>query len=153
MLAKHSVGLRQKLLQYRARGFTPTQQRVSMTTATFKHIDPTSYTGKPWGKVDGDGKSFKQRDHERPVHNIRGNEGDLNDVDKTGFAVYHSPAQETTFTDDTAVREGYYPEVEALIKQRLGATKVHIFDHTIRRRRQDSPRQPVQQVHVDQTPA
>jgi len=34
----------------------------------------------------------------------------------------------------------------------LFAIQVVIFDHTIRRRTKDSPRQPVQQVHVDQTP-
>ena len=40
-----------------------------------------------------------------------------------------------------------------MLKRRLpGVKKVVIFDHTIRRRVKDAPRQLVQQVHVDQTP-
>lgn len=133
---------------------SPTQhiQRANMTTGVFKHIDTNSYTGKPWTKVDGPGMSYKQNDHDRPVHNIRGQEQDFS-TDKSGFAVYNSPAKEKLFVDDATVREGYYKEVEELLrKTHPNVKKVHIFDHTIRRRQKDSPRQPVQQVHVDQTP-
>nr|POE92413.1 hypothetical protein CFP56_69660 [Quercus suber] len=123
-----------------------------MPTASFKHIDLDSYTGKPWAKVDGPGQSYKYVDVDHPLHNIRDNVADFT-TDNAGFAVVHSPAQEKTFTDETAIREGYYPEVEKLLrKTHAGIKKVHIFDHTIRRRTKDSPRQPVQQVHVDQTP-
>ncbi|KIW25932.1 uncharacterized protein PV07_09066 [Cladophialophora immunda] len=129
-----------------------------MTTGTFKYIDPSSYVDsdvpfvKPWGKVDGPGYSFKLTDRERPVENIRGQESKFS-VDTSGFAVYNSPAQEKAFTDDAKVRESYYAEVEALLREKLpGVKKVVFFDHTIRRREKASPRQPVQQVHVDQTP-
>jgi len=129
-----------------------------MTTATFKHIDPTSYVEsteafvKPWSKVDGPGWSFKLIDKKRSVENLRGQEEKFS-VDTSGFAVYKSPAKETKFVDEKAIMEGYYKEVEQLLKEKLpGAKKVVIFDHTIRRRQANSPRQPVQQVHVDQTP-
>ncbi|EXJ54249.1 hypothetical protein A1O7_09586 [Cladophialophora yegresii CBS 114405] len=129
-----------------------------MTAATFKYIDPASYVKsdvpfvKPWGKVDGPGYSFKLTDRERSVEDIRGREREYN-IDNSGFAVYKSPAQEKAFTDDAKVRDGYYAEVEALLRQKLpGVKKVVFFDHTIRRREKASPRQPVQQVHVDQTP-
>ncbi|KAF2015822.1 hypothetical protein BU24DRAFT_422124 [Aaosphaeria arxii CBS 175.79] len=123
-----------------------------MSKAIFKHIDTTSYTGKPWGKVDGGGTSFEQKDYEREVHDLRGQE-DKFTTDNSGFAVYNYPATEKLFTDDAAVRGGYYAEVEQLLRAKLpGIKKIVIFDHTIRRRTKDSPRQPVQQVHVDQTP-
>jgi len=68
--------------------------------------------------------------------------------------VYNAPAKEKLFTDDNTVRNEYYAEIENTIKDKLpGVKKVVIFDHTIRRRVKDAPRQPVQQVHVDQTPA
>ncbi|KIW08305.1 uncharacterized protein PV09_01223 [Verruconis gallopava] len=131
----------------------------TMTTATFKYIDPTSYTDssepfiKPWSKVDGPGWSFRLVEHQRDVENLRGQEEKFT-TDNAGFAVYTSPAKEKTFTDDEAVRKGYYKEVEELLREKLpGVKKVVIFDHTIRRREKSSPRQPVQQVHVDQTPA
>jgi hypothetical protein len=123
-----------------------------MTIAKFKHIDTNSYTGKPWNKVDGPGTSFKQVFYERPLENIRGREHEFG-TDISGFAVYNAPAKEKVFTDDAAVRSGYYAEVEALLRDRIpGIKRVEIFDHTIRRRIKDSPRQPVQQVHVDQSP-
>jgi hypothetical protein len=126
-----------------------------MTSGVFKYIDPASYdsAAKPWAKVDGPGRSFRTRDYDRPVENIRGQESAFS-IDKSGFAVYRSPAKEQLFTDEEAVRKGYYAEVEAVLREKLeGVKKVVIFDHTIRRRDKSSPRQPVQQVHVDQTPA
>jgi hypothetical protein len=124
-----------------------------MTTATFKYIDPTSYQGKPWGKVDGPGQSFVLKDHQREVTSLRGREQDFS-TENSGFAVYTHPAREQAFTDDATIRNGYYAEVEAMLRERLPGKvrKVVIFDHTIRRRDKTSPRQPVQQVHVDQTP-
>lgn len=123
-----------------------------MTTATFKHINTSSYEGKPWAKVDGPGQGFKQDDYSRPVHNIREDQAAFT-TDSSGFSLHHSPANEKEFVDDSAVRDGYYGEVEALLrKTHKGVHKVVIFDHTIRKRDKNSPRQPVQQVHVDQTP-
>lgn len=121
-------------------------------------MDPTSYSDsqepfvKPWGKVDGPGKSFTETNTPHQVENIRGQEHTFG-TDVSGFAVYNYPAQEKSFRDDKAVREGYYAEVEAVLREKLpGVKKVVMFDHTIRRREKASPRQPVQQVHVDQTP-
>lgn len=124
-----------------------------MTTATFKYIDTSSYTGKPWSKVDGPGTSFTLQDHQRNVISLRGQESQFS-TDTSGFAVYQHPAQEKVFTDEAAIRNGYYAEVESMLRARLPGKvkKVVIFDHTIRRRVKDAPRQPVQQVHVDQTP-
>ncbi len=134
------------------RTFGTSPPTANMTTAVFKHIDTNSYTGKPWAKVDGPGKAFQQNDHTRSVYSIRDKQSEFT-TDNSGFAVHTFPAKEKLFTDDQAVREKYYKEVEELLKQtHQGVKKVYIFDHTIRRRQKDSPRQPVQQVHVDQTP-
>ena len=130
-------------------------QSTTMTTATFKYIDPASYEGKgkPWGKVDGPGKSFTLKDYQRNVTSLRGIESQFS-TENSGFAVYNHPAQEKLFTDESEIRNKYYAEVESMLKERLPGKvkKVVIFDHTIRRRDKNAPRQPVQQVHVDQTP-
>ncbi|KAL2752312.1 hypothetical protein ACRALDRAFT_1072288 [Sodiomyces alcalophilus JCM 7366] len=130
-----------------------------MTTGVFKYVDPTTITRsdvpfvKPWSKVDVDKTSFKQTTRQFPVANLRDSPPSSFGTDISGFALYHAPATEKDFTDDSAVRGGYYAEVEALVREKLpGVKKVVIFDHTIRRRIGSSPRQPVQQVHVDQTP-
>ncbi|WYZ33856.1 hypothetical protein EsH8_I_000132 [Colletotrichum jinshuiense] len=73
---------------------------------------------------------------------------------RAGFGVYHAPAVEKYFNDDVRIQREYYSEVEYLLRQRLpGVKKVVIFDHTIRRRDVSSVRQPVQLVHIDQTPS
>jgi hypothetical protein len=125
-----------------------------MTTATFQHIVPNSYMSKPWSKVDGPEKSYKDQGYHQEVHNLRGREKEFT-TDNSGFTVIHSPAREKLFFSDEAVRQGYYSEVEALVRENSPGKikKIHVFDHTIRRRQADSPRQPVQQVHVDQTAA
>ncbi|KAK4143928.1 uncharacterized protein C8A04DRAFT_11874 [Dichotomopilus funicola] len=136
------------------------------TTGEFRYLDPASIAPgtKPWTKVDGGGTSFTLTPRDRTVHNIRphlnnpsttthhGNFG--TDIDVAGFAVYHAPAQEKDFTSEDAVRTGYYAEVEALLRAKLPGrvARVEIFDHTIRKHDPTSPRQPVRQVHVDQTP-
>jgi hypothetical protein len=70
----------------------------------------------------------------------------------SSFAVFRDAAKEKLFVDDAAIRNDYHAEAESMLRKRLpGVKKVVIFDHTIRRRVKDAPRQPVQQVHVDQT--
>jgi hypothetical protein len=147
------------------RNIVPINQRFSSTAATmtsgvFKYMDTESFDktatvhpSKAWAKVDGPGWSFKLKDYDFNVNNIRGRESEFS-TDISGFSVYHSPANEKAFTDEAAVRNGYYPEVEALLRKQLpGIKKVVFFDHTIRKHDPSSARQPVQQVHVDQTPA
>ncbi len=96
--------------------------------------------------------SFTLKDYQRNVTSLRGQEDQFS-TENSGFAVYKHPAQEKAFTDDDAIRKGYYAEVESMLRERLPGKvkKVVIFDHTIRRRDKNSARQPVQQVHVDQT--
>ncbi|KAL2125576.1 hypothetical protein VTJ04DRAFT_1941 [Mycothermus thermophilus] len=134
------------------------------TTGEFRYLDPASVPAgtRPFAKVDGGPPSFNFTTRRRSVHDLRealvqgsGPGAFGSDIDVAGFAVYHAPANEKDFTSDTAVRTGYYAEVEALLRAKLPGKIAHveIFDHTIRRRDPSAPRQPVQQVHVDQTPS
>ncbi|KAI1377308.1 hypothetical protein F4677DRAFT_52067 [Hypoxylon crocopeplum] len=146
-----------KTLQHSSKtSITPIlSQRANMTTAIFRHIDPLAIPPgtKPWVKVDADVTSFKVAEHKRSVNNLRGRESEFS-TDNSGFAVFNETSKEKSFTDDAAVRGGYYKEVEDLLRKRIpGIKKVVIFDHTIRRRTPEAARAPVQQVHVDQTPA
>ena len=91
------------------------------------------------------------------VENVRGREKDFT-LDKSGFEFHHRPSPETKFEDDEAIRSVYYEDSIQAIKELTGASRVVIFDHTIRRPRPegtpDTPenRGPVRQAHVDQTP-
>jgi len=131
----------------------------TMTFGDFNYVDPDTVIDsplpfvKPWAKVDGDYASFKQVKQTRPVTNIRGMESQFG-TDISGFAAHYAPSVEKAFTDDATIRTSYYAEVEALLREKLpgAVAKVVIFDHTIRRHEATSARQPVRQVHVDQTP-
>jgi hypothetical protein len=73
-------------------------------------------------------------------------------LDNNAFDTYQNiPSNETEFTDDAHIRSVYYPEVEKLLFDNIaGAHKVVLFDHTVRR--PTGNRNPVQHVHIDQTP-
>src|SRR5262245_27639837 len=79
-------------------------------------------------------------------------------LDEEGFDLVQHTSNVSNFYDDEEVTRIYYAEAEALLKRLTGADRVHVFDHTVRRRipgsedrRSDAPRQPVPRVHVDHT--
>ena len=55
-------------------------------------------------------------------------------LDREGFAVLHNASAVQDFWDEDEVRRVYYPEVQRVIAEATGASKVFIFDHTLRRR-------------------
>ncbi|ESZ90872.1 hypothetical protein SBOR_8741 [Sclerotinia borealis F-4128] len=106
---------------------------------------------------------------ELTVHDIRGSE-DQYTLDTTGFQVVNHVSQEKDFVDEEKIKNDYYKETEELLKRETGASKIFIFDHTIRResldKRATAPgstetvnnnpapvgiRGPVQRVHIDQS--
>ncbi|NKB49346.1 MAG: methyltransferase [Alphaproteobacteria bacterium] len=77
-------------------------------------------------------------------------------ADVTGFEFVDHQTAMTDFYNADALKSVYYPEVEALIKARIGAARVHIFDHTLRSgdeaaRNEKLLREPVLSVHNDYT--
>ncbi|MBN9516092.1 MAG: methyltransferase [Alphaproteobacteria bacterium] len=115
---------------------------------------PRNYTfeppaGVPRTNADHEAHAVKIRDA-RPIA------GHVS-LDANGFALLQHRSAVKDFFDDEKVRRVYYPEVERLVKQATGAYRVHIFDHTTRRRvldaetQADAPRQPVRRVHIDHT--
>ncbi len=79
-------------------------------------------------------------------------------LDREGFELLGHVSAVRDFYDDDEVRGVYYPEAERLIAEVTGASRVFIFDHTVRRRVPGThdrvvgvPRQPATRVHVDHT--
>lgn len=88
------------------------------------------------------------------IKDLRGNESNFT-LDNNAFAtVSNIHSEERDFTDDSQIKEIYYPEVEKLLLDNLpGSHRVLLFDHTIRRSSPNASRAPVTRVHIDQTPA
>jgi hypothetical protein len=79
-------------------------------------------------------------------------------LDVQGFALVDAPTAVTDFYDEAQLEATYYREAEDLVKHATGASRVVVFDHTIRRREQGvedrtpgTPRQPVTRIHGDYT--
>ena len=82
------------------------------------------------------------------------------DVDVQGFQVVSHHTAVRDFWDEAQTLALGHPEVAELVKAVTGASRVVVFDHTLRRRddgvRDRTPgqaRQPASRVHVDQTVA
>jgi hypothetical protein len=95
--------------------------------------------------------------HEVAIANARGILAELT-LDEEGFGLVQHKSAVRDFYDDEEVKGVYYPEAERILKDLTGADRVHIFDHTVRRRvpggedrQANAPRQPVPRVHVDHT--
>ena len=128
--------------------------RGSVTTKLQFYSAPADGS-KPFNYVESPPEGQPQRnfgDTDLPVtiHDIRGQESNFN-LDTNAFTTLAtSPSAEKSFTDDASIKEKYYPEVEALLLKHVpGATRILLFDHTIRRA--IGNRNPVTRVHIDQT--
>ncbi|KAF7329739.1 hypothetical protein MKEN_00237200 [Mycena kentingensis (nom. inval.)] len=136
---------------------------TTTTTGNLAFYVPPKDGARAFQKINQDNSGVRPRNftlehHDVPIHDLRGQESDIT-LDDAGFQLFRSPAKYTTFANDKEIEREYYPESVELIKRLTGASRVVLFDHTIRRRRpgeiDDAPdrRQPVSQTHVDQTNA
>jgi len=90
-----------------------------------------------------------------PIHDARPLLGELS-LDRHGFELRKHTSAVTDFYDEKQIRNLYYPEVEALVKNITGASRVLIFDHTLRanaqkKRDEKGVRGPSRIVHNDYT--
>ncbi|KAF7973599.1 hypothetical protein HWV62_14758 [Athelia sp. TMB] len=137
---------------------------MSSTTAELVYFGPPPDGARAYIHVNADtttgkrAKNSTEEKHEAEIENLRGKENSVS-LDTAGFQYFKRAAAHTKFTNTEEIEKEYYPESINLIKELTGASRVVLFDHTIRRRRpgeiDDSPdkRQPVANVHVDQTTA
>jgi hypothetical protein len=90
-----------------------------------------------------------------PVADGRASGGELT-LEKNGFVLVDHPTQVRNFFDRVELESVYYREVEQLIRDVSGASRVVIFDHTLRsgseaEREEKLVREPVLSAHNDYT--
>jgi len=97
------------------------------------------------------------REHTVAIRNVRPVASTLS-LEHEGFQLLTAPTSVRDFSDEEAVRTRYYAEAIELLEELTGASRVVVFDHTIRRRIPGAadraagiPRQPVPRVHNDYT--
>ena len=94
-------------------------------------------------------------EHVMTVHNGRLKQEGFS-LDKHGFEFIEHKTDVKNFFDPDELSEVYYPEVEKIVQRVSGASRVVIFDHTIRSgnradREERLLREPVHRVHNDYT--
>lgn len=133
--------------------------------ASLNYLVPTAekpyrYTYEPAAGVPLDNTTyaphrFRIRDARRVAAQVS--------LDEEGFALVKHQSAVRDFYDEAEVRRVYYPEAVELLTAATGAVKVHVFDHTVRKRADERPaldsgrpsngglRGPVGRVHNDFT--
>ncbi|KAK8086194.1 methyltransferase [Apiospora phragmitis] len=89
------------------------------------------------------------------IHDIRGRESDFTLDHDAFFPILPAPSTtegKVDFDDETSITNDYYPKVTALLLHHVsGATRVVIFDHTIRRAGATARRAPRSTRTLNQT--
>ncbi|MCJ1466764.1 hypothetical protein MMC07_005384 [Pseudocyphellaria aurata] len=136
-------------------------QPVHDVNTTLNYYKDPPDGGPPPPNIVNKPETYDRPVDTRPVlvHDIRGTE-DQYTLDTKGFQIYNHQSVEKDFVDDEQIKRVYYPETERLLKEATGASKIFIFDHTVRRQTNDKSengttkqtlRGPVQRVHIDQS--
>ena len=97
----------------------------------------------------------KSDPHRVTIRNGRRHAGDFT-LERNGFHFVHHDTAVGDFLDEVEVRQTYYTEMEALVKAESGASRVVVFDHTLRTaddamRAERKIREVVSRVHNDYT--
>ena len=123
-------------------------QITYLADLSIKPVNHTPPAGTGLPRRDGNYRAFTVR-----VHDARPASASLS-LDRQAFQLVAHATAVKDFTDIDEVRRVYEPEVEALVRRTIGASKVVVFDHTIRaaeRGVERGHRAPVRYVHNDYT--
>src|ERR1700739_3125695 len=88
--------------------------------------------------------------HEVTIEDARDRESEFT-LDRNGFALVKAPTAVANLYDPEEIKRVYYPEVEQLLKDKLGASRVFVFDHNVRNATRDGLAKPSRQGHNHQT--
>ncbi len=114
---------------------------------------PVTYTAKP-------GATPEQRSGKYVAHTVTIQDGrpiiENFSLEREGFVFVNHETKVKDFYDQDELRSIYYPEMEQLVKDLSGASRVLVFDHTLRAednetREEKKVREPVRRVHNDYT--
>jgi hypothetical protein len=96
--------------------------------------------------------------YEKQKVQIRNGRANLSqfDINQNGFVLADHPTHMKDFFDAEELKSIYYPEVQRLVMDKTGASRIEIFDHTLRSgneetRKEKHVREPVRAAHNDYT--
>ena len=127
--------------------------RADLTYTIDTGVKPVTGTTDPDGRLRHRIGEFAE--HEVIIHDGRLVRDELS-LEREGFVLVDHETAITDFYDEEELRAVYYPEIDGLVKALTGATRVLVFDHTIRSgdeavQEAKRLREPVKIVHNDYT--
>lgn len=151
-----ATSVRQRLiLNASYRCFAQASQRVPLNYQT--PPPPGKTTGRYINQPDLGDVVDEAESHQTMMHDGRGLSPPAT-VDTYGFTLESWPTKVKDFTDDEEVVSVYYQELMELVKKTAGASRVFVFDHTIRETgttnlnaEKGGKAAPVPRVHCDYT--
>ncbi|MDZ8094598.1 MAG: CmcJ/NvfI family oxidoreductase [Nostoc sp. DedQUE05] len=136
----------------------PISQELPSVEANLSYLvpmaeKPVNYTYEPPTGIPRTNATYQT--HKLPIYNARSISENIS-LDREGFAFTGHNTNVRNFYDEDEVRRVYYLEAEQLLKEVTGATKVIIFDHTLRNAGNSKPgenniKEPAKRVHNDFT--
>lgn len=136
----------------------PISQELPYVEANLSYLipmveKPVNYTYEPPAGIPRTNATYQT--HKLPIYNARSISENIS-LDKEGFTFTGHNTNVRNFYDEDEVRRVYYPEAEQLLKEVTGATKVVIFDYTLRNAGNSKPgenniKEPAKRVHNDFT--
>lgn len=136
----------------------PTSKDLPYVEANLSYLVPmaeklVNYTYEPPAGIHRTNGTFET--YKLPIYNARSISDNLS-LDKEGFTFTEHNTNVRNFYDEEEIRQIYYPEAEQLLKEITGATRVVIFDHTLRnaelmKQGNTNIREPAKRVHNDFT--
>ena len=135
----------------------PAPEAIPVLEATLNYFinNGTKIFTEAAGAGERDKRSGTIDPHKVAIHNGRLH-GAPFDLEREGFRFVRHDTRVVDFFDDAEVRRLYYREMEDLVKAESGASRVVVFDHTLRTgdeamREQLKIREVVPRVHNDYT--
>lgn len=155
------------MAESRSRGFTEgpkarKQQNTHDVTTELNYWDDPCDGSRPTPIYIGKGHVTNERPHRSHrvvISDISGNEGHYT-LDSHGFQYLHWDSMEKEFLDDGKIETCYYAECDQLLREVTGGSRIHIFNHKVRRgpthwhhlgQKNLANRGPVTKTHVDQS--
>jgi hypothetical protein len=65
------------------------------------------------------------------IEDARGRENEFT-LDRNGFALIKAPTTVADFYSEDEIKSVYYRQIERLLRDRLGASRIFVFDHNVR---------------------
>jgi hypothetical protein len=131
---------------------SPPKPRQTLVRASILFLEPSRRKPRLGFSYDAGDAEVSEIYAPHPIL-VRDARGAGATLDQEGFTLRRHASAVSDFSDEREAAAFGRSEAVHLVAHTTGASRVHVFDHTVRRRAPDAARQPSTRAHVDYTAA